>query len=98
MGLVLSKLLWLYDFEAVSKDVDWLRDSRMAMLWQKPQFRVRVILRRTCRRINQWGCKLQLRTENQSCYPFWTFVSASKVVAGAESTQNGPGPTALKIM
>ena len=45
MGLVLSKLLWLYDFEAVSKDVDWLRDSKMAMLWQKPQFRVRVIQR-----------------------------------------------------
>ena len=42
LGLVLCKLLWTYDLELLNKDVDWLRDSRMAMLWQKPELRVRV--------------------------------------------------------
>lgn len=42
LSTVLCKLLWTYDLQLLSKDVDWLRDSRMAMLWQKPELRVRV--------------------------------------------------------
>ena len=47
LSMVLCKLLWTYDLQLVSKDVDWLRDSRMAMLWQKPELRVRVKRRET---------------------------------------------------
>lgn len=42
VSLVLCKLLWMYDLQLLNNDVDWLRDSRMATLWQKPELRVRV--------------------------------------------------------
>ena len=42
LHLVLAKLLFTYDLELVSTELDWHRDSRMATLWQKPELMVKV--------------------------------------------------------
>lgn len=42
MRTVLAKLLWTYDLELVSVDMDWHRDSRMLTLWKKPPLWVKV--------------------------------------------------------
>lgn len=45
LSLLLSKLLWVYDIELLNKEVDWLRDSRMAMLWKKPSLIIKTTRR-----------------------------------------------------
>ncbi|KAL5041782.1 hypothetical protein BDW71DRAFT_217423 [Aspergillus fruticulosus] len=39
---IMAKLIFSYDLELVNKDLDWLRDSRMHTLWEKPQLMVRI--------------------------------------------------------
>ncbi|THC90396.1 hypothetical protein EYZ11_010137 [Aspergillus tanneri] len=39
---IMAKLIFSYDIELVNKDVDWLRDSRMHTLWEKPPLMVRI--------------------------------------------------------
>lgn len=39
--VILAKMAWKYDWELVTKDVDWYRDSRLYLLWKKPDMRVR---------------------------------------------------------
>lgn len=46
LSLLLSKILWTYDIELLNKDVDWLRDSRMAMLWDKPKLMIKTTRRK----------------------------------------------------
>jgi cytochrome P450 len=46
LSLLLSKILWVYDIELLNTEVDWLRDSRMAMLWKKPKLMIKTIRRR----------------------------------------------------
>ncbi|KAI1267667.1 cytochrome P450 [Xylariaceae sp. FL1019] len=41
LSLILSKTLWVYDLELLNTEVDWLRDSKMAMLWKKPKLMIR---------------------------------------------------------
>ncbi|KAI0169620.1 cytochrome P450 [Hypoxylon sp. FL1284] len=41
LNLVLAKMLWRYDLELVSKDIDWLKDSQIHVLWWKPKLFVR---------------------------------------------------------
>ncbi|CAP80267.1 Pc12g06400 [Penicillium rubens Wisconsin 54-1255] len=41
LSLLLSKILWVYDIELLNTEVDWLRDSRMAMLWKKPKLMIK---------------------------------------------------------
>jgi len=41
MRIILAKMAWAYDWELVDKDIDWYRDSRMYLLWKKPDMRVR---------------------------------------------------------
>ncbi|KAI1419708.1 cytochrome P450 [Xylaria sp. FL1777] len=41
LNLVLAKIVWLYDMELVTKDIDWLRDSKVHVLWWKPKLLVR---------------------------------------------------------
>lgn len=36
MRVILAKMVWQYDFELLSKELDWERDSMMYVLWQKP--------------------------------------------------------------
>ncbi|KAJ4167623.1 hypothetical protein NW754_011441 [Fusarium falciforme] len=34
--VILSKMAWQYDWELVTQDADWYRDSRLCVLWKKP--------------------------------------------------------------
>lgn len=45
MRTTLAKLHYKYDLELLSKEVDWLRDSKMHTLWQKPSLKVKVSAR-----------------------------------------------------
>lgn len=36
MRVILAKMVWQYDFELLSKELDWERDNQMYVLWQKP--------------------------------------------------------------
>ena len=45
MRTTLAKLHYKYDLELLSTDVDWLRDSKMHTLWEKPALTVKVTAR-----------------------------------------------------
>ncbi|KAF1933365.1 cytochrome P450 [Didymella exigua CBS 183.55] len=36
MRIILAKMVWKYDFELLSKELDWERDNMSYLLWQKP--------------------------------------------------------------
>lgn len=38
----LAKMHYKYDLELLSRDIDWHRDCKMHLLWQKPEMRVKV--------------------------------------------------------
>lgn len=37
LRLVMSKLLWHFDFEIVNRDMIWEKDQTAYIAWQKPQ-------------------------------------------------------------
>ncbi|KAL8923518.1 MAG: hypothetical protein Q9172_003091 [Xanthocarpia lactea] len=41
MNLVLAKMLWKYDMQNMSKDLDWVGKSHMHVMWWKPELRIR---------------------------------------------------------
>lgn len=41
LNLVLAKILWQYDMELVTKNINWLEDSQVHVLWWKPKLFVR---------------------------------------------------------
>ncbi|KAL2011467.1 hypothetical protein VTN00DRAFT_4185 [Thermoascus crustaceus] len=41
MNLILSKVLWKYDLELLDRELDWETQSRMHMMWWKPELNVR---------------------------------------------------------
>ena len=41
MHVILAKMVLQYDFELLSKDLDWERDNNMYVLWQKPVMNMR---------------------------------------------------------
>jgi hypothetical protein len=41
LNLVLAKLVWSYDMELVNKEIDWINDSKVHVLWWKPELYVR---------------------------------------------------------
>ncbi|KAI0145606.1 cytochrome P450 [Xylariaceae sp. FL1272] len=41
LNLVLAKLLWHYDMELITKEIDWLHESQVHVLWWKPKLFVR---------------------------------------------------------
>jgi cytochrome P450 len=43
MRIILSRLVWEFDLELISKEVDWERDNVLRLLWQKPQMKVRFL-------------------------------------------------------
>lgn len=45
MRTTLAKLHFKYDLELLDTHVDWLNDSKMHTLWQKPGLNVKVIPR-----------------------------------------------------
>ncbi|KAI0163984.1 benzoate 4-monooxygenase cytochrome P450 [Xylariaceae sp. FL1272] len=42
LRLILAKLIWRYDMDLADSSVDWLRDSKMQTLWQKPDLKVKI--------------------------------------------------------
>jgi hypothetical protein len=45
LSLLLSKILWVYNIELMNTEVDWLRDSKIAMLWKKPKLMIKTTRR-----------------------------------------------------
>ncbi|KAI9739468.1 MAG: Cytochrome P450 monooxygenase orf9 [Claussenomyces sp. TS43310] len=41
MALILAKMHWRYDLELINKDVDWEGQSRLHVMWSKPELWVR---------------------------------------------------------
>ena len=43
MRIILATLVFSFDLELISKDVDWVRDTKIYFLWTKPNLMVRVV-------------------------------------------------------
>jgi cytochrome P450 len=41
MRIILSRLVWEFEWELVGKGVEWERDLVLRLLWQKPELWVR---------------------------------------------------------
>lgn len=41
MRVVLARMIWEFDWELVTKDLVWERDSKLHVLWKKPELRVK---------------------------------------------------------
>ncbi|PSN69578.1 cytochrome P450 [Corynespora cassiicola Philippines] len=41
LRIILAKMVWKYHFETVDKDVDWIRENLMYVLWKKPDVHMR---------------------------------------------------------
>lgn len=41
MNLVLAKTLWKYDLELVNKNVDFIGEGRVFIMWSKPELMIR---------------------------------------------------------
>ncbi|KAI2616499.1 cytochrome P450 [Hypoxylon sp. NC1633] len=42
MNLILAKMLWTYDLELVNKDINWLEEGKVFVMWWKPALMVRI--------------------------------------------------------
>lgn len=47
MRIILARLVWEFDLELLSTEVDWERDTEVKLLWRKPKLRVRFKSART---------------------------------------------------
>jgi len=41
MRIIISKLVWHFDFELVNKDLDWMSEAKFYSVWRKPNLMVR---------------------------------------------------------
>jgi cytochrome P450 len=41
MRIILARLVWEFDWELLSTEIDWERDTEVKLLWRKPKQRVR---------------------------------------------------------
>ncbi|KAE8143178.1 cytochrome P450 [Aspergillus pseudotamarii] len=41
INMLLAKLLWKYDMELVNKDLDWLEEGKVFVMWWKPELWIR---------------------------------------------------------
>ncbi len=41
MNLLMAKLFWSYDLELVNKEINWLGEGKVHVLWWKPNLFVR---------------------------------------------------------
>lgn len=46
MSLILAKMLWRYDLELVNEELDWLGESKVHVMWWKPELMVRFMVRK----------------------------------------------------
>lgn len=47
MNLLMAKLFWTYDLELVNKNIDWLAEGKVHVLWWKPKLFIRFHKRAT---------------------------------------------------
>ena len=40
--IVLAKLVWTYDMELLSKEVDWEKECKLFLIYERPEVRVRL--------------------------------------------------------
>lgn len=45
MRLVLAKMYFTFDIELLDKDLDWHRDARIYLIWQRRELNARLSLR-----------------------------------------------------
>jgi hypothetical protein len=45
MRILIAKMVFHFDYELVDDNLDWVRDSRCYVLWQKPDLCTRAIPR-----------------------------------------------------
>lgn len=56
LNLILSKLCWKYDMELMDQSLDWEGQSKVHVMWDKPDLNVRFHLAKgTSTRDAQWG-------------------------------------------
>ncbi len=41
MTLLMAKIIWTYDLELVNKEINWLQEGKVHVLWWKPKLFVR---------------------------------------------------------
>lgn len=41
MHIILARIVWQYDWELVSKELDWERENKMYVLWNKPELNMK---------------------------------------------------------
>jgi hypothetical protein len=45
MRIILARMAWEFDWELVSREVDWERDISLKLLWSKPALNVRFVVK-----------------------------------------------------
>jgi hypothetical protein len=45
LRILIAKLVFLFDFETVDKEIDWARDVPAMILWEKPDLMTKVFPR-----------------------------------------------------
>ena len=41
MRIILARLVWEFDWELMSKDLDWASETKVKLIWQKPELSVK---------------------------------------------------------
>ncbi|KAL1598982.1 hypothetical protein SLS60_008128 [Paraconiothyrium brasiliense] len=41
LRVILAKMVWTYEWEMVDKNIDWVQDNKMYLLWKKPEMKMR---------------------------------------------------------
>ena len=41
INLILAKMMWKYDMEMLDKGLDWEGESRVHVMWSKPELKMR---------------------------------------------------------
>jgi len=45
MRIILARMVWEFDWELVSREVDWERDISLKLLWIQPTLNVRFVVK-----------------------------------------------------
>jgi hypothetical protein len=57
MRVILARMVLEFDWELLSRDVDWEKDNTLKMLWQKPELRIRFTFKPGYKVLVGPGCK-----------------------------------------
>ena len=42
LRVIIARIIWNFDFELVNKEMDWFRDSRVFIMWDKPDLMLKI--------------------------------------------------------